>query len=175
MGISQTPQALVPASLSSGAGNMAQIATGTLSGASVVISGLTSYTDILILMSGVTNNTGNGQYYLRLNETSTNHDTMGFRSDGWATTDSTNDSDFYLVGTTALRTNSANKFGIKLTNCKNLGFTDIDIQSRFLNSASTEVAAWYKGIYTKSEAVSSITLRAGGGTWAGGTYTVWGA
>jgi hypothetical protein len=32
-----------------GAGNMAQIATGTLSGASVQITGLTSYTDILVL------------------------------------------------------------------------------------------------------------------------------
>jgi hypothetical protein len=159
---------------SGGAGNMAQIATGTLSGASVVISGLSTYTDILVFMSGITNNTANGQAYLRLNATSTNHNSFGFRGTV-DTINTSNDSDFSLSGTNTLRGNSSNIWGIKLTNCKNAGFTDVDTIAKFQEVSTADITAHTKGIYTKSEAVSSITLRNAGGTWAGGTYTVWGA
>jgi hypothetical protein len=164
---------------SGGAGNMVQIATGTLSGASVVISGLSSYTDILVFMYGTTYNTANGQVYMRLNATSTNHNTRGQRINGVSTISylgAMADSDFYLsVGGTVTRTNSTNNYLAKLTNCKNPGFTDVDIQTTFLDTGSNQVLGMAKGIYDKSEAVSSITLRAGGGTWAGGDYYVWGA
>jgi hypothetical protein len=162
-----------------GAGNMVQIATGTLSGASVVISSLTSYTDILVFVYGSSYNTANGQVYMRLNATSTNHNTRGVRINGVSTVGylgAMADSDFYLsVGGTVTRTNTTNNYLVKLTNCKNAGFTDVDIQTSFLDTGSNQVLGVAKGIYDKSEAVSSITLRAGGGTWAGGDYYVWGA
>jgi hypothetical protein len=163
-----------------GAGNMTQIATGTMSGASVVISGLTSYTDILVIMSGVTNSTADGEAFLRVNATSSNHNSYGFRGQSSEPTPFrillTNQSDFSLTGNTVSRNNATNVYAIKLTNCKNAGFTDIDSLVQFFNS-SNEVSspAHIKGIFTASEAVSSITLRNSGGSWAGGTYTVWGA
>jgi hypothetical protein len=107
------------AAAAGGAGNMVQIATGTLSGASVVISGLSSYTDILVFMYGATNNTANGQIYMRLNATSTNHNTRGQRINGVSTISylgAMADSDFYLsVGGTNTRTASVNNFLAKLT------------------------------------------------------------
>jgi hypothetical protein len=160
-----------------GAGNMVQIATGTLSGASVVISGLSSYTDILVFMFNTTNNTAAANTYLRLNATSSNHTTRGLGyATGYEPINISNDSDFYLSNRSVLRTNSNNSFAIKLTNCKNPGFTDVDIVTQYEDHlAGAPAFTVTKGIYTVSEAVSSITLRNSGGTWAGGTYIVWGA
>jgi hypothetical protein len=186
LGIGSTGQVLtvsggVPswATASGGAGNMVQIATGTLSGASVVISSLSTYTDIVVFLYGTTNNTAAGTAYLRLNATSTNHDTRGLRQTGNTAYDAfgaVNDTDFYLSGEATIRTDTTNAYVVKLTNCKNSGFTDIDIAGRYVpNASGTNGFYIAKGVYTKSEAVSSITLRNSGGTWAGGTYTVWGA
>jgi hypothetical protein len=158
-----------------GAGNMAQIATGTLSGASVVISSLSTYTDIVVFISGVTNNTADGQMYLRLNATATNHNTTGFYDNTPTTINTVNDTDFYLSGQAVRRANSSNVFAIKITNCKNPGFTDVDIISKYQKTDTTDVTCIAKGVYTKSEAVSSITLRNAGGTFSAGSYTVWGA
>ena len=160
-----------------GAGNMAQIATGTLSGASVVVSGLSSYTDLLIFVYGFTNSTGIGNFYMRLNATATNHDTRGWTVASQPTPYGyVNASDFFITDQDVVRTDSQNVSIIKLTNCKNAGFTDIDFSTVWqIGYTTTYNGSVAKGIYTKNEAVSSITLRNSGGNWAGGTYTVWGA
>jgi hypothetical protein len=165
------------AAVSGGAGNMVQIATGTLSGASVVISSLSSYTDILIRITGVTNSTANGTFFMRLNATATDHNTFAFRSNGstFSTFDAPADSDFYLTGDQMNRTNTDNLFAAKLTNCKNAGFTDYDVSSVYERGGGGTGILNGKGVYTKSEAVSSITFRNAGGNFAGGTYYVWGA
>jgi hypothetical protein len=163
-----------------GAGNMAQIATGTLSGSSVVISGLSSYTDILVVMYNVTNNTATGKINLRLNATSSNHDYYGFgnRVQDQVPIDlvAIGDTDFVLTAVNKLRANNENVFAVKLTNCKNAGFTDIDsIATYKTNPDEVKGYTHIKGIFTVSAAVTSITLRATGGTWSAGTYTVWGS
>lgn len=174
---SSTATGLKWAAAAGGAGNMVQIATGTLSGSSVVISGLSSYTDLVVFVYNTTNNTANGTFYLRVNATATNHDMRGWYTAGVYTPfGSTNDSDFYISALDTVRTSNNNVATIKLTNCKNAGFTDIDWFSAWMQAGTSTIQAQVaKGIYTKSEAVSSITLRSGGGTWSAGTYTVWGA
>jgi hypothetical protein len=63
-------------------------------------------------------------------------------------------------------------WAIKLTSCKNPGFTDMDLSS---NTAGA-VAFYGKGVYTVSEAISSFTIAVGSpATWDNGTYIVWGA
>ena len=162
-----------------GAGNMVQIATGTLSGASVQITGLSSYTDILFLITGATNNTANGEFIVRINSTSTDHSTFGSFWNGSSFTNGTNfsgDTNFYLAHTVnPSRTSALNVYTFKLTNCKNAGFTDIDIVSSYRNADIVPGAFFAKGVYTKSEAVSTVDLKNNGGTWSAGTYTVWGA
>jgi len=167
------------AAASGGAGNMTQIATGTLSGASVQITGLTSYTDILVLVYGTTNNSTDDAFVIRLNsDTSGNkHNTFGAR---WTTAWNNGgiflaQADIQIAAEAVLRTSSSNVFAFKLTNCKNAGFTDIDIMSEYLRPGSTAGAYFAKGIFTKSEAISTIDMKNPGGTWSAGTYTVWGA
>jgi hypothetical protein len=185
LGIGTTGQVLtvsggVPtwAAPSGGAGNMVEIATGTLSGASVVVSGLSTYTDILVRIQSTTNNTAAGIAFLRLNATSSNHDTFGHRYNGssFSRFVASNFTDFYLSNEEYIRTDTTNVFTAKLTNCKNPGFTDVDIKSSFnANAAGSQGFYDAKGIFTSSAAVSSITIRNSGGTWSAGTYTVWGA
>jgi hypothetical protein len=176
---SSTATGLKWAAVAAGAGNMAQIATGTLSGASVVVSGLSSYTDLVVFVYGFTNNTGAGNFYLRINATATDHDSRGWynNSTGWDPYGFVNTTDFSLTGEQYVtRTDSNNISVIKLTNCKNPGFTDAEWTTAWqLGFTNARAGLAARGVYTKNETVSSITLRNSGGTWAGGTYTVWGA
>ena len=184
LGIGSTGQVLtvaggVPtwAAAAGGAGNMVQIATGSLSGASLQITGLTSYTDILVLFYETLNNTANGNYRVQLNSTATDHNTFGPRWNGTAfnTGNYLATTDFFTSTDAILRTDNNNLTAFKLTNCKNAGFTDIDTYSTYLRSGSGQGVTFAKGIYTKSEAVSTIDIKNTGGTWSGGTYEVWGA
>ena len=175
---STTATGLKWAAPAGGAGNMAQIATGTLSGASVVVSGLSSYTDLVIFVYGFTNNSGVGNLYLRMNATSTNHDSRGvFYGSQYTPFGYVNTTDFFITEQEVVRTDNQNVAVIKLTNCKNAGFTDAQWNSSYMIGYTSTIGSVIgaRGVYTKNEAISSITLRNSGGTWAGGTYTVWGA
>jgi hypothetical protein len=174
---SSTATGLKWAAAAGGAGNMAQIATGALSGASLQITGLTSYTDILVLFYEATNNTANGNFRVQLNSTATDHNTFGPRWNGsaFSLVNSLATTDFFISNDGITRTDNANLSAFKLTNCKNAGFTDIDTYSTYVRSGGGNGVSFGKGIYTKSEAVSTIDIKNTGGTWSGGTYEVWGA
>jgi len=185
LGIGSTGQVLtvsggVPAwvAASGGAGNMVQIATGTLSGASVTISSLSTYTDILVFITSSTNNTANGTSFLQINATASDHNTFGYKTASNVPVKMSNLSAtaFNLSGEATIRTNTNNIYTAKLTNCKNAGFTDVDIKSTYF--IASEGGAGYmtaKGVFASSATVSSIVLSNSGGTWSAGTYYVWGA
>lgn len=176
MGISQTPQALVPASLSSGAGNMVQIATGTLSGASVTISSLSNYTELFLALQGTTNDTANGTPYVRINGNSgTNYNYYGWRYTTVFARIASSTEAFYLTSDGVDRTSSSNAFTIYLSNCKNAGFTRGEITAGFARGGGGIGSNYFNGVYVVSETVSSIVFANDGGNWSGGTYTLWGA
>jgi hypothetical protein len=162
---------------SSGAGNMAQIATGsTTSGSSFTVSGLSSYTEILIMLYSVRISTGR-TLTMRLNSNSgSNYSFTG----NYINLTSPAASNFVTVGDTSWAITYTNmdtaqaqtSWAIKLTNCKNTGFTDMDLTSNL----SGVIIFNGKGIYTVSEAVSSFTIAVGSpATWDNGSYVVWGA
>jgi len=159
-----------------GAGNMAQIATGTLSGASVTISSLSTYDNLLLLVHSSTNNTGNGITKFRINNNSGgNYSEFGPYFDGSSFQNKTSTSDDGIFGSVAApdRTNNANVYGLKITNAKQAGFTDFSMVSRVYTG--NNVAHMFQGIYTQSEAVSSLVILNAGGTWSAGTYILWGS
>jgi hypothetical protein len=162
--------------IAGGPGNMAQIATGTLSGVSVTISSLSSYDNLLLTVHTSTNNTGNGLTKFRVNNNSGgNYTQFGPYFDGTSLQNRISTSDDGIFGSVAAaeRTVNANVYGLKLTNCKQAGFTDYSLVSRVYTGANTGVM--FQGIYTVSEAVSSLVILNAGGTWAGGTYILWGS
>jgi hypothetical protein len=162
----------VPSWAAATSGNtISQIATGTLSGASVTVSSLSTYDELILAVYSTTNSTANGITKVRVNNNSTgNYQTFGFYTD--QNYNATVNDGVYINPNTIDRTVNANALIIKFTNCKTAGFTDFDLSSRVYTGAN-QVAS-FKGVYTVAETVSSLVILNTGGNWAGGTYTVWG-
>jgi len=165
------------AAVAGGAGNLAQIATGsTTSGSSFTVSGLSSYTEIIIFLYSVRISTGR-QLTLRLNGNSgSNYDMVGnILSLGGPTINNfitVSDSAFFLTNTSMASSQAQTAWAIKLTNCKNPGFTDVDFTSTYDGQNGFN----NKGVYKVSEAISSFTVAVGSpATWDNGSYVVWGA
>jgi hypothetical protein len=166
---------------SGGAGNIVQIATGSCSGASVTISGLSSYTDLYLMVSDVLNNTASGRMYFRINgntgsnyvQTSTTFPQTG--NYNWY--GNYTDTQGWLAGSFAIdRTTSGSAQYLSLSNCKNAGFTNYQVSSGYYTSpGATNNVENTDGIYKVAETVSSISFYNVGGTFTAGTYTLWGA
>lgn len=171
----------VPAwgSVSGGAGNVVQIATGSLTGASVTISSLSSYTELFLLLRSAQNATNPGTPYFRINNNSgSNYNIYGQQVGGGATTQGSwiATSQSYQSFTPAATNNTVSEnYIVRFFNCKNAGFTSYDINSPFYDNSYGTSGAWGKGIYTVSETVSSLVIANTGGNWNNGTYTLWGA
>jgi hypothetical protein len=171
---------------SGGAGNMVQVATGTLSGTSVTISSLSTYTDLCLYVFGVT--TG-GSYQLRFrlnNNSGANYNNLslsaanltgGFERDMSGVGGSAYEG-IDMPSTISQYNNGNNNWFIKFTNCKNAGFTDYDGIAHVRTSSNSDdrYQLTAKGVYSQSEAISSIVITTvGGATFASGTYYIWGA
>ena len=156
--------------------SLALIASGTASGASLTISGLSSYDTIRVLIFEM-NQSSTGQLICRINGNST--------SNYWASAIVQN------AGTTQLHfINAAD--GIKsynnmnsgatngnisftFTNCKAAGLTAFDAQSTYITNAPANESYRYEGAFEVSAAVSSLVF-SGDGNWSGTTnYRVYGA
>jgi hypothetical protein len=175
---SSTATGLKWAAPAGGAGNMVLIASGSLSGASVTISSLSTYTELYLQVQDATNNTANGYPYVRINSNSgTNYEDIGYRWDGAASFSRWQGADniFYLAADSINRTSSTNQFTIFLSNCKNAGFTRSATISAYTRGGSGIGIFNARGVYSVAEAVSSITFGNNGGTWSAGTYRLWGA
>jgi len=167
---------------SGGAGNMAQIASGTLSGTSVSLTGLSSYTDLVLQVNSINvAGASNPKYTLGLNS---NTGSTNYKQGGGVYIQTATYTWFYdsmasfftTYQTNALRTGSNIIYLVKFTNCKNAGFTDIDMISYYTTASSLPAYEWSKGVYTVSEAVSSIQIKNDiAATFNQGSYTLWGA
>ena len=168
---------------SAGAGNLAQIASGTLSGATgATLTGLTSYSELIFKVDSVTWGTGASQFLLRLNANSTSN----YAYYGWGLNSTPT---YYPAafnnGDTCFRLNknnnqanadTDNNYFIKLTNCKTTGFTDVSILSSYDNSGGQTSLETYKGVFKVSAAISSIDLLISAGySFSAGNYVLWGA
>jgi hypothetical protein len=178
---SSTATGLKWAAPAGGAGNMVQVASGTMSGSSLSVTGLSSYTDLVIVVYRIKFSSTNqyGKFTINSNTGANYTQFISTVSVGQGVTAQYNDvgnSDWDLTRYTNIDcTNAANHFILKLTNCKNPGFTDIDATSswRDANNAWTESS---KGVFTNSAAVSSVQFfTTGTTTFTEGDYIVWGA
>jgi hypothetical protein len=159
---------------------VAQIGTGTLSGSSVTITGLSTYDQFFIQFRQVDMNSVTGFSVLLNNNTgASNYNWNGFNvspTTSGGSTQSVTRAGFmpYYQGNlpTSAQDNDA---GFTLTNCKSAGFTTASWTSAYKNSNSAFQAEAAQGIYLVAEAVSSIVFSANSGSFDGGTYTIWGA
>jgi hypothetical protein len=165
-----------PASTSS----IAQIATGSLSGTSVTISGLSSYDKLFLrITQGSTSGNGNQLLRTRIN----NNSGSNYLLNGWEQEigDGTRSTSF--ITTTSIVAQNDSMYGttlgqlfIEFENCKATGFTTGQALRYYTATSQQDGQAIVSFIYTQAEAVSSLVLTLdGSATFNSGTYTVWGA
>ena len=162
-----------------GGSTVAQIATGTLSGASVTISSLSTYDKLFIQLRNVDMSSVTGMS-IRINSNSgaSNYNWNGFsvvpaNSSGNTQPVTMNGfMPFYQGNLPASAQDNCS--GFTLENCKAAGFTTASWTSGYKNSNSVFLAEAAEGQYLVAEAVSSINFIANSGTFDGGSYTVWG-
>jgi len=161
----------------SASGSMTQLATGTLSGSSTVISGLSgSYKDLKVIINGYRGSSTGLNLQLRINNDSTanRHQASAFTYFGAGLTYNATFMNGLTDGCPATATNTLVK---------------IDIPD-YANTSTYKMVQWYSisnadsttvgkltganGVYNQIGAVTGLTFLADGGTFAGGTYYVYG-
>ena len=164
------------AAAASGNKTISLIASGSLSGASVTLSSLSTYDYLQLRINGVTH-TSTSQDLCRINNNSTagNYLGTGYVQSGSTTGGWTySDSGIYFNYEAAIPTSSpANSFTIVFENCKQAGFTTWRATSRYKNSSAANVLEQKEGVYIVAEAVSSLVLL-GGSNYSAGNYELWG-
>ena len=173
MGLSQTPQALVPAEFTSG--GMTLLSTTTLSGSSTTISSINqTYVNLLILVNAVnlSNQTG---ISLGLNAA---NQQLGFTGTaGAAFNNAPNNSQIQMRGNQVniFNGDTNNVFSIILHNyaSSTLGKSFIGT-AYFVDSNQSYNAAFYGGGTTLTSAISSLSFTTGAGTFSGGTVRIYG-
>ena len=175
-----------------GTSTIAQIATGTLSGASVSITSLSSYDKLILLIDDPTLASGTGTgYNLTINaDTGSNYVITAwgsyrantFNNSLISTTRSAGTTNIDLTGGSgkdAWYVGNGSKYLIQLENCKATGFTTGYFNASFswIDSGTARLAADSgQFLYKSAAAVSSIELnQTGGANFSSGTYTIWGA
>lgn len=171
---STTATGLKWAAAGGGALTISQIASGTLSGATVQISSLSSYDTLIIQFENV-DMSSNSIYSVKLNSSTSGYSgttlyAFGSTNAGANWTSSSFDLQYYNGIDTATVNNKA---WMVLTNCKSAGFTNAQYISFYRDSSAVQTIETTYGIHAVASGVSSITF-VGGTNFTGGTYTVWG-
>jgi len=156
------------------------IGNGTLSGASLTLSSLSTYDQITVLFFDV-DPVASAQFTARVNNNSTNNYWgIGFAQNGSSSGTfnrggvSSIESDDLVLGTGFATTQ--NYFAFTFTNCKAAGFTNFNYTESYISSGGTRtVGVINSGVYAVAEAVSSLVFTVPGTTFNGGTYRIYGA
>lgn len=172
-----------------GALDIAQIATGTLSGSGISLTGLSNYDVLELRVNGanISSNDQNLRVYANNDTTSSNWEyAIGFVSS--RSTYNAADYDGAQAASAGhipitnnlglMASNTANRFFIRLTNCKSAGMTFVDYWSVYRFSAGgTQTNCWAVGtaIWKTEAAISSLQFNSQFNTFSAGTYTLWGA
>jgi hypothetical protein len=154
---------------------LSSIATGTASGSSLSITGLSSYDQIDFMISNVGLSTA-ADLLLRINSNTGNNYRFGFLIQSGSTTDftsGTSETAFTTTPNDTKGTSASNQvFYARLTNCKATGFTTCQFIHYYRNNSGVGFNNWQMGIYQVAEAVSSFQFLPSAGTFSGGSYNV---
>ena len=164
-----------------GAGNLALITSGTLSGTSVTISSLSDYTDIYVLLEDPSWSSGNSELLIRLNGSSSgNYRYNGFFHSGtnaFARFNTGAYSSVNLAPNGARNGAFGTNYAANFNNCKTPGYTKFETFTyHYTGGASVVDANFLQGVFEESAAVSTLTFTTSNNyTFAGGAYRIYGA
>jgi len=152
---------------------MAQIATGTLSGSSVSITGLSTYDNIFVVVFSAQSSAAYNQFTINNVSSGGLYAPGGM---GWTASETkpifgggyNNIESYYQV-----RNDTENAFMLQLTNCKNAGFTNFNYTAGYNNSSAIGAGQVMSGMFLSAATVASVQIKTGT-TFTGGTYFVYG-
>jgi hypothetical protein len=156
-------------------GGMTLLSTTTLSGASTTISSINqTYNSLYVLIYGVTNATGNGNLYMRANNSTTNASVI----QSWSTSlNMIEGGDLYLTwdAQKPTYTSANNIWALEIDNyastTKYKGFT---LRSTYERSGPNQTAFGAWGGFGTNTAISSLVFVQTGGNFSTGTVLVYG-
>ena len=170
----------VPAWGAVAAGGMTLLSTTTLSGASTTISSIDqTYNNLFVLVTGMTNNTANGDFRVEINAGTTNCVTTGVFAESatQAAYRLYNDRAFRYAGNAAgpLRTSANNGFMLQINDYASTTAMKTISTIYFCNDSNsnnfTQVAS---GGFFSTSAATSLVFSNAGGTWSAGTVRIYG-
>ena len=162
----------VPTWAAPSSGGMTLISTTTLSGSATTISFTTGYTNILCVVSGMTNNTASGKFRIAIDNRSADgyynyqeNGSQGAVSSGY----------FGTVGNPN-RTQSGNVFSILIYDYDSAStLKAVEVTGGMdLDAVGTRGSNNHGVIYMGGTAITSIVLSNSGGTWSAGTVKLYG-
>ena len=173
------------------AATLTQIATGTLSGTSLSLTGLSSYDQLYLVIYGV-NWSGGGTSYdrIRLNGTANNYagsvwGTWGRASFSGSVPYGSAQNNFSSIAPNGTvggvvpngTYGDSTQLSLALTNCKNAGRTSYDCYQAALDATGSYYwVGGQKGIWNTANTITSIDYTTTAGyTFTAGTYILWGA
>ena len=182
LGIGSTGQVLtvsggVPAWATSSSGGMTLLSTTTLSGVTTTISGISgSYNNLFFVVSGATNNGGNGNFRVLPNSSATITTTTGFASS--LSNDPRTDSYLFLTipGTAIGSGNNENSYAITIANyASTTQYKPIHMFGGYNDTGNTRRAIERFGHITTTSAITSIEFsNDSGGSFLTGTVLLYG-
>jgi hypothetical protein len=152
------------------------IGTGTLSGASLTLSSLSSYDQIIVIFLNL-NFAADGQMRARINDdSSSNYWGVGFSQTGSTSNRALQGGDDSITSASQLDTGAnGNEFAFTFTNCKAAGFTNYTFTGSYKDFANARTGeAVTGGVHAVSAAVSSLVFSNNGGNFTGGNYRIYG-
>ena len=179
LGIGTTGQVLnvsggVPAWTTISTGGMTLLSTTTLSGATTTISSINqTYNSLLMIISGVTNATANGNF--RCAPNATTNITSNFSSS--TSTSVTQNSDSYMflnTNTTLVRTLTTNSWAVQIFNYSSTtAHKPFSIDGGFIDSGNGQ-AFFASGQIQTNSGITSLVFSNSGGNLSTGTVLLYG-
>jgi hypothetical protein len=156
-------------------GGMTLLSTTTLSGASTTISSINqTYNSLYVLIYGVTNATGNGNLYMRANNSTTNASVI----QSWSTSlNMIEGGDLYLTWDAQKPTNSSanNIWVVQIDNyTSTTKYKGLTYRSTYERGGPNQTATGGWGGFGTNSAISSLVFVQSGGNFSAGTVLVYG-
>lgn len=166
----------VPAWVNLSAGGMTLLSTTTLSGASTTISGISQdYTDLQIIIDGVTNATANGNLYMKINGNNNSFYLVGLNASPPNIQD--NLTQQYLNGSVSAysRTSANNTWLVRINNyVQATNYKPLNVYGQFLDSGGSDSPIIMGGSVNANAAITSILFLNTGGNFSTGTVKIYG-
>jgi len=158
-------------------GGMTLLSTTTLSGASTTVSVTSGYTDLYVLLYGVTNNTADNIMTMRTQNTGSVYRYTGVRKTASASAVSGGPDSSWNIGMNEypLRTNANNIWAIKIEDYLNTShYKTINWTGSFVYSGPNQAEVFGGGVVLDNSAITSLVFANVGGTFSAGTVQLYG-